>query len=504
MSLIADIIGFFIKRRAPRIEEFKKFPIETQNDMFFSLKERAKHTEFGLKYKFSGINSISEFQEQVPIQSYEQLYPSIERVLKGEANVLWPTDIQWFSKSSGTTNAKSKYIPVSEESLEECHYSGGKDLLAIYLQNKENSMLFEGKGLSIGGSLHPNPFNSETIVGDISAIMTRNLPTWADYFRVPPQEVALLQKWEDKMDLMVKTCSSENVTGIWGVPTWTIVLIESIMKHSRIDNILDLWPNFEVFFHGAVAFGPYRNLFENKLLPSKSINYLESYNASEGFFAIQDDFSLKDQMLLMLDYGIFYEFLPVAEWDKEFPQAKTLDEVEVGKNYALVISTNAGLWRYKIGDTVKFTSKYPFRIKVSGRTKQFINAFGEEIIVENADTAITYACNQSFVELLEYTAGPIFINEASKGGHEWIIECTQVPENKEKFARILDEKLKEINSDYEAKRYLDIALTMPKVHFVAQGTFYTWMQKRNKLGGQHKVPRLANNREFLDSLLKNL
>ncbi len=503
MSLISEIIGFFIKRRLPRIEEFKEFPIEVQNDVFFSLIERAKYTDFGLKYKFSSIHSIKDFQEQVPIQSYEDLYPSIERVLKGENNVLWPTDIHWFSKSSGTTNARSKYIPVSEESLEECHYRGGKDLLTFYFQNKEKSMLFDGKGLSIGGSLHANPFNSESMIGDISAVMTQNLPKWADYFRVPPVEIALLEKWEDKMKLMVEVCSKENVTGIWGVPTWTVVLIESILKHTGAKNILEIWPNFEVFFHGAVAFGPYRNLFENVLLPNPNINYLESYNASEGFFAIQDDFALKDQLLLMLDYGMFYEFIPMHEWDKERPQTLTLADVELNKNYALVISTTGGLWRYKIGDTVKFTSLHPFRIKVSGRVKQFINAFGEELIVENADLALEKASRECEVSLVDYTAGPIFMEEGNQAGHEWIIECSTIPENVDKFIRVLDDKLKEINSDYDAKRHLNMALSLPKVHFVEKGSFYTWMSKRGKVGGQHKVPRLANDREFLEDFFKS-
>jgi hypothetical protein len=430
--------------------------VETQSEQFFSLIDRAKFTEFGHKYNFASITTIKDYQDRVPVVSYEQHYPWIERVMRGEKNILWPSEINWFSKSSGTTNSRSKFIPVSEDSLEECNYRGGKDLLTLYFDNKIDSQLFDGKSISIGGSLHPNPFNTSSMTGDISAIITRNMPKWAEMFRIPPPEIALLERWEDKMERMIEICSKENVTGIAGVPTWTVVLIESIVERMGAKNALEVWPNFEVFFHGAVSFTPYRSLFRDRLFPSDKVNYFEAYNASEGFFAIQDDFALQDQMLLMLDYGIFYEFLPVEEWDKDFPKALTLDEVELEKSYAMVISTNGGLWRYKIGDTVKFTSKYPFRIKITGRTKHF----------------------------------------------EWIIECSQIPENQDEFIDVLDKKLRDVNSDYDAKRQNDIALVKPKVHFVANGTFYTWMEKRGKLGGQHKVPRLSNSREYLEEILE--
>ncbi len=501
MSLVTEVVGFFIKRRKSRIEHFKMYPIETQSEQFFSLIDRAKFTEFGLKYSFSSITSIKDFQERVPVVTYEQHYPWIERVMRGEKNIIWPSEINWFSKSSGTTNARSKFIPVSEESLEECNYRGGKDLLTLYFDNKIDSQLFEGKSVSIGGSLHPNPFNTSAMTGDISAIITRNMPKWAEMFRIPPPEVALLEKWEDKMELMIDICSKENVTGIAGVPTWTVVLIESIMERMGAKNALEVWPNFEVFFHGAVSFTPYRSLFRDRLFPSGKVNYFESYNASEGFFAIQDDFALQDQMLLMLDYGVFYEFLPVEEWENEYPKSLTLDEVELDKSYAMVISTNGGLWRYKIGDTVKFTSKYPFRIKITGRTKHFINAFGEELMVENADQALTEAAKDAQVDLKEYTAGPIYMESDAKGGHEWIVECSEIPEHQERFIDILDKKLREVNSDYDAKRQNDIALVKPLVHFVETGVFYKWMESRGKLGGQHKVPRLSNSREFLNEVL---
>jgi hypothetical protein len=503
VSLVNEVISFFIKRRTSRIEEFRNFPIETQQEMFHSLIDRAKFTDFGIKHGFKDFSDIKDFQERVPVVTYEEHYPWIERVLKGEKNVLWPSEIKWFSKSSGTTNSRSKYIPVSDESLEECNYRGGKDLLTLYIENKPDSQLFEGKSISIGGSLHANPFNTPAMVGDISAIITRNMPKWAEIFRIPPPEIALLDKWEDKMEKMIEICSTENVTGIAGVPTWTVVLIESIMQRMGVKNALEFWPQFEVFFHGAVSFTPYRKLFKESIFPSSQVNYFESYNASEGFFAIQDDLALPDQMLLMLDYGVFFEFLPAEEWNKEFPKALTLDQVELGKNYAVVISTNGGLWRYKIGDTVKFTSIYPFRIKISGRTKHFINTFGEELVVENADQAIAYVSEKTGVTIKDYTAGPVFMDANSKGGHEWIIECTEIPQDKSKFTALLDDKLREVNSDYDAKRQNDIALVKPIIHFVDSGTFFHWMESRGKLGGQNKVPRLSNTREYIDDIIKS-
>ncbi|NBA86909.1 hypothetical protein GVN16_14145 [Emticicia sp. CRIBPO] len=502
MGLLNDILAFFIKRRSERIEDFKLYPIETQQSVFLDLISKGKNTEYGKKYYFDDINTIRDFQERVPVSTYEDLYPYIERMLKGEPNVLWSTEIQWFSKSSGTTNARSKFIPVSAESLEDCHYRGGKDMMTLYLMEHPKSNLFDGKGLSIGGTLHPNPFNENTFAGDISAVIMHNLPTWAEYLRTPSIEVALMDNWEEKMDKMIEICSRENVASILGVPTWTVVLLENIMERTGAKNMLEIWPNFELFVHGAVSFGPYRDLFRNKLFPSDEVNYLETYNASEGFFGIQDDLSLKDEMLLMLDYGIFYEFIPMEEWDKEYPKALTLEEVETDKNYALVISTNSGLWRYKIGDTIKFTSKSPFRIKVSGRTKHFINAFGEEVIIENAEKAITAAAKASEVDIKDYTAGPIYMSEGEKGGHEWVIECNTIPKSKELFIDTLDKTLREVNSDYDAKRHKDMALRLPKVHFVQPGTFYNWMNKRGKLGGQNKVPRLSNSREYLEEIIK--
>jgi hypothetical protein len=501
MSLLNEILGFFMNRRIGRIEEMMNNPIETQERVFHDLIEKARYTEWGMLYGYNSIYTIKEFQERVPVSTYEELFPFIERVLKGEQNVLWYSNIEWFSKSSGTTNARSKFLPISYESLEECHYRGGKDVITTYLHNNPESKLFEGKGLSIGGSLHPNPFNPETQAGDVSAVITKNLPAWADFVRTPSIEVALIDKWEEKMERMIEICSKENVTSILGVPTWTVVLLENIMERVGKQNMLEIWQNFEVFVHGAVNFQPYREYFQTKLFPSSHIKYMETYNASEGFFALQDELGRVGEMLLMLDYGVFYEFIPMEEWDKEYPKTLTLDEVEIDKNYALVISTNAGLWRYKIGDTVKFTSKYPFRVKVSGRTKHFINAFGEEVIIENAEAAITAACSATNAIFTDYTAGPVYMGDGSKGRHEWVIECSQTPNNEEVFKKVLDETIRKVNSDYDAKRYKNMALLDPKIHFVPSGTFYDWMAKRGKLGGQHKVPRLSNSREFLDDIL---
>jgi len=505
MSLLNDIMVFFMKRRAERIEHFKTYPVEVQHQVFHELIVAARYTDWGRKYKYDTIQTIKQYQERVPISSYEDIYPSIERVLQGEQNVLWPSDVEWFSKSSGTTNARSKYLPITPESLEECHYRGGRDVMTLYAQNRPETLVFEGKGMSIGGSLHHNPFQENgSMVGDVSAVIMQNLPAWAEFLRTPPLEVALMDKWEDKLEKMAQICGQENVTSILGVPTWTIVLLDRIMEAHNATHMLDIWPNFEVFIHGAVAFQPYRELFAKKYFPAEKVTYMETYNASEGFFAIQDDLAHPGEMLLMLDYGTFYEFVPVEEWGKAFPRTLTIDEVELDKNYALIISTNSGLWRYQIGDTIKFTSKYPFRIKVSGRTKHFINAFGEEVIIENADAAITYACEHTAAVINDYTAAPVYMEDGKKGRHEWIIEFGQMPNDWTHFCHLLDARLREINSDYDAKRYKDLALLPPLMHCVPKGTFYQWMGKRGKLGGQNKVPRLSNEREYLEGLLESV
>lgn len=491
-----------MKKRIHDIELFIKYPHDVQQELFKKLLSEAKNTEFGKKYEFKSITNYQQYKERVPVHAYETLFPYIERLMRGEQNILWPSEITWFAKSSGTTNARSKFIPVSPEALEDCHFKGGKDLISIYVNNYPETKMFTGKGLTIGGSHQINEYdpNANSYYGDVSAVIMQNLPLWAQLIRTPKLDVALMDKWEEKIEKMAAITSEENVTNLVGVPTWTILLIQRVLELKGKDNILEIWPNLEVFFHGAVAFTPYRELFK-KLIPKADMNYCETYNASEGFFGIQDQKD-SNELLLMLDYGIFYEFIPFDQINNSDPQTISLDEVEVGKNYAMLITTNSGLWRYNIGDTVKFTSTSPYRIKISGRTKHFINAFGEEVIIENAESAITDACAKTGAIIDNFTAAPIYFDEGNKGGHEWIIEFKKQPDNLERFTQFLDEKLREINSDYDAKRYKDMALLPPVVHSAQEGTFYAWMKKRGKLGGQNKVPRLSNNREHIDDILK--
>ena len=501
MTLLNTSLKWLLQRRLPRIEAMMQQPGAVQQQVFTQLIRAGKRTQWGRQYGYQSIKTISDFQRQVPVSSYEDLFPYIERVMQGESNVLWPSPVRWFSKSSGTTNARSKFIPVTTESLDESHFKGGKDMMALYIANNPDSRAFEGKGLSIGGSLHANPYGVNSAAGDVSAVMMKNLPSWAQYIRTPSIDIALMDEWETKLERMAEVCSQENVTSMLGVPTWGLVLIDKILARTGKSNILEVWPNFEVMMHGAVNFQPYRELFQQQVFPSSTVRYQEVYNASEGFFAIQDDLSRIGEMLLMLDYGIFYEFVSLCDADQPFPKTLTIDEVELDKNYALVISTNGGLWRYKVGDTVRFTSLYPHRLKVSGRTKHFINAFGEEVIVENAETAITRACEATGAIMAEYTAGPVYMSNGANGCHEWVIEFTQEPNSQHRFNQVLDEILRQINSDYDAKRYNDIVLKRPRIHVVQPGTFYAWMKHRGKIGGQHKVPRLANSREYLDDIL---
>jgi hypothetical protein len=501
MPIINETMSWLMKRRLPRIQVQRNEPMRVQMEVFHDLIAKAKHTEWGKTHGFSTITTVQQFQERVPINNYEGLFPWIERVMRGEQNVLWPSQIQWFSKSSGTTNARSKYIPVSKESLEECHYMGGKDMITLYLENVENTKIFDGKGVSIGGSLGSNPITDYGQAGDVSAVIMKNLPVWAQLIRTPNLEVALMSEWEDKINKMAAITSTENVTSILGVPTWTMVLLDKVKEMTGLRSIIEIWPNFEVFFHGAIAFAPYRNLFKHQIFAGAETRFFEIYNASEGFFGLQDDLSKPDEMMLMLDYGVFYEFMPIDAAGNETGLAETADSVEIGKNYALLISTNAGLWRYKIGDTVRVTNKYPLRIKISGRTKQFINAFGEELMVENADAALAEVCAQHNCHVLEYTAGPIFMADGAKGGHEWVMEFDQAPNNLAEFSADLDTALRSLNSDYDAKRYQNMVLQPLTLHVANKGTFYEWMKQRGKLGGQHKVPRLANGRDYLDEIL---
>lgn len=500
MSLFNETLLWLMKRRMPRIGEHFKNPLSLQHSSLEELIFSGRNTEWGKKYGYSEIGNYEQFKAKVPISTYEEIFPYIDRIMHGEQNVLWASPISWFSKSSGTTNARSKFIPVSKESLENCHMMGGKDMITLLINNKPETKIFEGKGLSIGGSLSNNPLNSSLLLGDVSAVVMKNLPIWAQIIRTPSLDVALMDDWDQKIEKMAIETSKENVTSILGVPTWTLVLIEKILEITGKKSILEVWPNFEFLVHGAVAFGPYREMFQNLVFPSSEVRFLEIYNASEGFFAIQDDLSLPDEMLLMLDYGIFYEFIPIGAHGEEVDRVVSLDQVVLGVNYAVLITTNSGLWRYKIGDTVKFTSILPYRIKISGRTKHFINAFGEELIIENAEKAISVACIQTNSEITDYTAAPAYMEGGKKGSHEWVVEFSKAPKDLRIFVEILDRTLREINSDYDAKRSYDLVLEPPKVLVAPKGTFYAWMRARGKLGGQHKVPRLSNNREFLDGV----
>jgi len=502
MSIINTFFTWVMKKRIHDIELFMKYPIEVQEELIRGLVGRAQNTFFGKKYNFASIKNSREFKERVPISSYEDLFPYINRLLKGEQNILWPNNIKWFAKSSGTTNDRSKFIPVSQEALEDCHFKGGKDMLSIYVNNNPETKIFTGKGLAIGGSQQINQFDttSNSYYGDVSAVIMKNLPFWAQVIRTPSLEIALMSEWEEKIEKMARSTVEENVTNIAGVPTWTIVLLNRILEITKRKNVREVWPNLELFIHGAVSFDPYEQIFK-QLIPFDNMRYLETYNASEGFFGIQDQKGVRD-LLLMLDYGIYYEFVPLDELHKENPKTLDLSEVQIDQNYAMVISTNAGLWRYLIGDTVRFTSINPFRIRISGRTKHFINAFGEEVVIENTDIAIKEACKQTGAIIDNYTAAPIYFSQESKGSHEWIIEFIESPPNKELFVEILDTTLRSVNSDYDAKRYKNLALEKPQVHFAERGTFYDWMKSRGKLGGQNKVPRLSNDRKYVDEILK--
>lgn len=503
MEVLNTFMAWLFKSRLGQIENFKQNPTAAQDAIFRQLIEAGKKTEFGEEFQFSEIKTYEDFARQVPINEYEGLKPYIDKTMKGIQNVIWNTDIEWFSKSSGTTSSRSKYIPVTTESLEECHLKGGKDMISLFLSNYPDSKVFLGKSLTIGGTLETNPLNPEGTAraGDISAVIMQNLPIWAQFIRTPSLETALMGEWEAKIEKMAVESMNENVTSIAGVPTWTIVLIQKILELKKAKNILEVWPNLEIFFHGAVAFGPYRSLFK-ELIPSEKMHYMETYNASEGFFGLQDQKD-SDELLLLLDYGIFYEFIPMEELDKENPKVISLADVKIGKNYALVISTNAGLWRYKIGDTVKFTTTAPYRFHISGRTRHFINAFGEEVIVENAEKAIELSCGSTGATIANFTAAPVYFDSSgSKGAHEWVIEFQKAPADMALFSDLLDNNLRKLNSDYDAKRYKDLALTAPIVHAATEGLFQSWLRKKGKLGGQHKIPRLSNSREYIDEILE--
>lgn len=499
MPFVTSIINWFNVKRIHQIDLFKKYPFDTQKESIMKLVDKASETEWGKKYEYKTINSIEDFQKRVPVQSYDEVKGEVQRLRDGETNLLWPGEIKWFAKSSGTTSDKSKFIPVSKESLEECHFRGGKDVLALYMQNNPESKIFAGKGLTLGGSHKIDNFSTQSYYGDLSAILIENLPFWTEFIRLPSHEVALLDNWEVKLDKIAHETINENVTSIAGVPSWNLVMINYILEFTGKKNLLEIWPNLELFMHGGVNFTPYRKQFE-QLIPSPNMHYQEAYNASEGFFAIQDN-PEDEGMLLMLDYGIFYEFIPLDELNKPDAKAYTVGDVKCGVDYAIVISTNSGLWRYMIGDTVKFTSLYPHKIIITGRTKHFINAFGEEVIIDNAEKALKIACDKTGAVISEYTAAPIYMENNKKGAHEWVIEFSVEPQNLDYFTSVLDHALMSVNSDYEAKRYKNTTLNQPVVTSVNKKVFYTWLEKKGKLGGQNKVPRLYNNRRYVEELL---
>ncbi|GAA4390304.1 GH3 auxin-responsive promoter family protein [Hymenobacter koreensis] len=503
--MIDELLSWALKQRLGRVEQVRSQPHELQAQVLKQLLHTARNTAWGREYGYTDGLSAAEFASRVPISSYEQLYPRIEQVLRGEADVLWPGRVQWFAKSSGTTNARSKYIPVTSESLENGHYRAGRDMVALAGSLYPEAGILRGKTLALGGSHGPNPFrptDAHSHVGDVSAVIMHNLPRWAQSRRTPPLELALLDEWQEKLERMARHVLHENVVTLAGVPTWMILLLRRVSELGGGRPIPEIWPNLRLFLHGAVAFGPYREVFR-QLIPHEQMRYLEIYNASEGYFAFQDQPDSSD-MLLLLDHGVYYEFIPAAELDHEQPRALTLEQVEVGPSYALVISTNAGLWRYHIGDTVRFTSLAPYRIRISGRTKHFLNAFGEEVVVENAEAAVAAAAEATGALVRDFTAAPIYFEAGagSRGGHQWLVEFVQPPASAQQFAEVLDTTLRQINSDYDAKRHRDMALQPPVLTVAAPGTFEAWLAKKGKLGGQHKVPRLSNSRELLEALLE--
>lgn len=497
-ELISNILGSYAVRRVARVSHASKYPKKTQRKVFLSLIQRGRLTDWGRKHSFGSIKTIEDFRKNVPLSTYEDLYPWIERALAGERNILWPGKVKMFAKSSGTTNARSKFIPVTKASLHEAHFRGGKDMIALYLERNPKSTFLFHKSLAITGSLAPSPLHPNILCGDVSAVLTKQLPLLAEINRVPARSIALLSKWEDKAKHIVVRANSFDVSSLIGTPTWVARLVDEIIKKNDVKDIFAVWPNLEVFFHGAVSFRPYRPLFKD--LFGDRVQFVETYNASEGFFAIQD---VPDQegMLLMLDYGIFYEFIPMTEFGNKDATVYTIEEVKEGINYAVVISTSGGLWRYIIGDTVRFVSTKPYRVVITGRTKQFINAFGEEVVVENVEQAVLTACLETGAIIENFTVGPQFMTHKEGGHHQWVVEFSKLPDNTKKFEQIIDETVRSLNSDYDAKRNGDAILAKPIFDYVPLGTFYTWMKERGKLGGQHKVPRLANDREYVDAIM---
>jgi hypothetical protein len=502
MSILNSIVNTVCSGRLKQIDFFREQPDRAQERTWTELIRKAKKTEWGRKYGFSSFAGIGDFQQSVPLQTYEEIKPYIDRVRNGERNILWPGVTEWFARSSGTTDSKSKFVPVTYDSLASCHYRGGRDVLAIYVDRYPRTKVFAGKTLTLGGSHQIDHYSHKSLSGDLSAVMIENLPFWVHRLRTPSKKTALLNDFDKKIEKIAETAVQQHVVSFAGVPSWNLVLMKYILDRTGKNNIMEIWPDMELFIHGGVSFLPYREQYM-RLFPSANMHYMETYNASEGFFALQDEPD-SDDMLLMLDYGVFFEFIPLDRMGKDRHEALTIDRVEKGVNYAVVISTDSGLWRYVIGDTVVFTSLYPHKIKISGRTRQFINAFGEEIIVDNAEKALQEACKLTGAVITEYTAGPVYMDSHTNGAHEWLIEFEQPPHCLETFTCRLDAALCSLNSDYEAKRSKNITLRLPVVRSVPRGTFYGWMKHCGKLGGQNKVPRLCNDRHHIEAILKEL
>ncbi|MDR0713721.1 MAG: GH3 auxin-responsive promoter family protein [Bacteroidales bacterium] len=502
MSILNFIVNKACSGRLKQIDFFRKYPGRVQERMWTELIRRAETTEWGRKYGFLSFSGVKDFQQSVPLQAYEEIKPDIDRVRNGERDVLWPGVTKWFARSSGTTDSKSKFVPVTRDSLHHCHYRGGRDVLAVYIDRNPQTKVFAGKTLTLGGSHQIDHYHRKSFCGDLSAVMIENVPFWVHQLRTPSKSVALLNDFDRKIEKIAETSVKQHVVSFAGVPSWNLALMKYILDHTGKNNMMEIWPDMELFIHGGVCFLPYREQYRN-LFPSENMHYLETYNASEGFFALQDDPD-SDDMLLMLDYQVFFEFIPLDRLGKDRHEALTIEQVEKGVNYAIVISTNSGLWRYIIGDTVMFTSLYPHKIKISGRTRQFINAFGEEIIVDNAEKALLEACKATGAVITEYTAGPVYMDSNASGAHEWLIEFEQAPDCLDKFTRQLDAALCSLNSDYEAKRSRNITLRLPVVRSLPKGTFYKWMKHCGKLGGQNKVPRLSNDRRHIEAILTEL
>lgn len=498
MAFINSIISIFTQKRLGQIDNFKANPIETQRDTLKELLRTAQNTEYGQQYDFHSLTTPEQYRERLPIVHYEDINELIRQTMNGKQNILWPEEIKWFAKSSGTTDAKSKFIPVSPSSLENCHFRGGKDVVSIFNRLYPEAQVFSGKTLALGGSSEVNKINTNCQYGDLSAILISNTPFWANFMKTPDSSIMLMSNWEEKLEKICEITIKEDVRCLAGVPSWFLTLIHKILEKTGKSNLYEVWPNLELFIHGGISFVPYRQQYQ-ELLPDAKMKYMETYNASEGFFGIQDDPS-DSSMLLMLDYGVYYEFMPMSETGKTNPRTLLLSEVETGVNYALIISTNGGLWRYMIGDTILFTSLNPYKFKITGRTKLFINAFGEELIIDNATEALRIACAKTHSTLFEYTAAPIFMQEGQKGAHEWLIEFEVPPTDLETFAEILDKELQKLNSDYEAKRLL--SLERLKIHQARPHLFTDWLKEKGKLGGQNKVPRLWNDRTHIDQLLE--